>query len=805
VKHIQFFGESSLCSQWLPFAKKKMDSLTRLYGARVYWTWERVIGPVRISLERDGAIEFIRIYAGIRGYEYIAVINKFVVDEENPEPTVDPAVSRFSIAMLAPPPDPNEPVPTPPDEWWLDQGTMIARNRRGTLLKPENDSKKLDRRDKWLSAGRYGFIDPEDDEDTDLGTNLYSASDWFELPVVDTDEAYALADLISGQFDKDRGRILKWYTHRSRNFDLAYWFPLKYPILLAPGLVFSIATSGKSRLTGLTVANSDDDGSGHFPLAGSCAWQGNVLMGASWRGDDFMFEVRSENYRQYYTGSFFFSLTRPGWMNSGIQTPWVSSAAGGHLDVYTPWYWRGDGKRCVSLQYNKYLQPSSSQESDLLDSGFVEAEIIVNQLVHPGDLTQEPPEIPTVASAYFVHQQHNLAEIGINPCAIDYYMLDQRKKRAYYFAPYMGPIRTRGLEPSGFPDPQPEERTSFARDLLVYLVCVEIDDLFPGTEIWRIPVWHGQAWRGYDLIDDDTDPPLPPYLDAIYWGSGFGYPSITHNMDDVDGVPVWDWLDIRGVITAMDARAEAVAIHYQVRMPEPHNVNGNDVEESRWFGKYYRIWRDEEPIVPPPEPPIVAPPLLKSVRQNEWIRPDLTLSPILTDGDYTYLDSVDGLSGEPVLPGDFMEVLSEIPDGYVPFLKGSTYDLDGTQTGLQQLYSTILQQVVYISGGGSPYRVYNGFRVSPTKSFALIANNRSLFQHVNTVYNSELTNALEPWRGVPMEWWVMDHIEQYKGRLSEPATSTHYGLYNATRGKEYPPGEIEDSFATASVNGIWVE
>jgi hypothetical protein len=558
VRRILFRGNKTACAKYLPFAKHKLKTLSKTHERRHSWTWERVFGDVIISLEENGPIQWIRIKAGLVGYEFVTIT----------DPLIDIGqtyTSSFTIAVTG----------TIQDEDALDPptapriGALIAKNRNGTRLKPSNNDREIDNRDRWIRAGRYDPLDA-DVEEEGLSSFLYPTHDWFQVEhPLDDQAALLLAD------GTPRLRIMHWDTWRQRHVDASLWTDSLGPILAYPGEVFNTTPGGRTRLTGLSSWPAVPSDPNQWPRNGGAAIQDGIFMCASWNGHDFLFEARNENYVEYITGSVNFQVTKPTWISAGEQ------------DVLTHWYWRGDGKRCVSLQYAKTerpddpdLQTPANYDPDI-DAGFVELQMIVDQ-----PLGDEAPGLPNIT---IENQQNNLWNQGIHPLAIDYRMLDSRKKLAYYLKTYIGPTRVSGSTTTPYPD------TFYKRDLLIYLVCAEIDDAFPGEEQWRIPVWHSVGWAGFAAVD-----PEPPdnvllqrvLLDGVYWTTDIGFPGLTQDMTDASDLPIHPYSQLRAVVQGMDCRAEALAVEWRVNMYEPHTIDTTPVDTVPWFGKQWRIWGD---------------------------------------------------------------------------------------------------------------------------------------------------------------------------------------------------------------------
>ena len=72
IRRIHFDGDSTACAKWLPFAKRKLESLSRIYENRKHWKWERVFPGVYIRIEQNASVQNIRIEAGIDVYEFAA-------------------------------------------------------------------------------------------------------------------------------------------------------------------------------------------------------------------------------------------------------------------------------------------------------------------------------------------------------------------------------------------------------------------------------------------------------------------------------------------------------------------------------------------------------------------------------------------------------------------------------------------------------------------------------------------------------------------------------------------------------------
>lgn len=803
TRRIQFRGNVTVCAKYLPFAKDRLTLLSKLYKRR-FWTREYVIQGTRVTIERNGPIQFIRIIA-LSGYEFSTNLSVTLVPGLPPPEEFDNA--DFSIMVPGKVDDP-ENDETPDDLPKIDG--LIVRNRNGVKLTPENadnsvvaPNDSIDNRDRWLYGGRYGVVGTEEpDEPFFLGYFQWSTTQWFEMPVPADDEFgdAEAALLVDGT---TRKRMMMWWAWRPRHVNLASWAEALNPVIPGPGIGISIGAGGTSRLTYLSVANSSrefrigQDGEQnytHAPLAGPSARQGQFMVAASWRGDDFAFEVRNEQYQGFdYAFSTFFSFTKPAW------------AFG---EVMTPWYWRGDGKRCVSLQYGRTEADGPTDE--IIDCGFVEADVVAFDA--PDD--NGKPIIDTDLSG-FHKTQHNLMAMGIFPVGIDYVLHDQRKKRAYYLKHYLGPVRSSAIPITDEP--------RYYRDILIYLVCTILEDddtysgLFPGTEQWKIPIWHDSFLVGSS----------PASL------SGESRTSVGSEMFDAAQLAIHPYRNIRGVITAMDCRAEAIAVKYRCMMTYPHSIDGNDLASAPHFGKYWGIWgKDGDPDT-------------HDVRQNTWISPNIATGYSIPNNDHTsgfnpgyewfnadpsVWEDADPPEADPTLPpGDFFNYLNLPPAGYALYTTSHpAYNTDGATATLRDIHGIIVGIFPYLGGGPgnfSPFRSYNHFSISPTRSFSLSVSVRSNHDYVDALRRYESN----PY-GVPNPWNLFDYIEKNLGRgdfdangepvpegeegtgVFEVLTETHVGLYNSSRGldlewlvvpEESPEGD--DLFNAAALMAVWVE
>jgi len=783
VRRILFIGNAIACAKYLPWAKGKLKTLSRTNASRHSWTHEYKVGSDTISLEQNGQVQWIRINAGLVGYEFVTVLDPLYPPVSDTDWNGHTAF--WTIAKLAKIDDPDQEIIDP--EAPADRiPALIPVNRKGTKLKPENRVRQIDLKDKWLRTGRYDpyFGTPEEDPDG-LTYFLFPTHDWFQVAVPEND-----AQALEAAGGAPRAWMMFWTTWRARHYDLALWTDRQGIAIQVGGEAFTITPGGNSRKSGLSLAISDPPAlfPDNFPRCGGMAKQGGVLLAASWNAHDFLFEARNENYTEYITGSTFFFITKPSWIGAG------------EIDVDSHWYWRGDGQRAVSLQYASTRRPADSGEWTLanydpdIDAGFVEIEVITTDPV--GEIA---PDLPNIA---ILSNQHNLWQQGIMPVAIDYRILDGRKKLAYYLISYIGPQR---IHDSSVEDTY--YTIEYARDLLIYLVCTEIEDSvldgqFPGTEQWRLPVWHGGGWRGVNA--DDPEPPADPLLhmnpiDGNYWSGDVGYPILSKHMT-TDGVPVHPYRDLRAVVVAMDARAEAVAISYQVDMHEPHTIDPGGINRAEvsapWNGKVWRIWGEE--------------------RQNTWTHPDTATGtdepgpgyiPTYStwiDDDPSIWEEAEPPEPDPTLPpGDFFNYLDPLPAGYALFQEGHTYDFKGVRSGIYNIMSTIMQQMVFIGLGAgefSPYRSYSGFRIAPTKSFSLTVNTLPNYRWVNHVYTGS-----SPDNGLQDLWWTYDHIEKNLGPDQEPLLYKHRDLYNESRGTDFGFLCRMGNLNVNAVNGLWVE
>ena len=699
MKRIQFEGDAGLCAKWLPFAKSKMDSLSKLYAGRRNWVWETILGDVRIGLERNGNIEYIRIKALTGGYEFATAFSA--------PPTGALKDVKFGLVRLR-----------------KDEDNVLGleqRDRSGKLFTPENDTLA-----KQLDAYLYGR---DWGNRLDEGKNYITPRiDWFSVPLVDT-----------GDVDEDEAEIAR---RRERGYSGSKWGTLtpadsrrytnvtgQYSYVAAVGassyynqvaydyLAYSIAADE-------TVLHRKGKKSKPISVLGnqlfSTAVQNGFLLGGIDRGELYKFFAYHLETEAYFDIDL--AVIKPAWL-------WGTSR--------TRWYWRGDGKRCISLQYDAY-----SSDPDKLYLSQVVQDVTLHELEFELNGVTSGGALSGVIRNKFSTRNH-----GVHPVAIDYDFFDPTVRRVLVLEPWIGPQydMLTEYEDQAFPTP--------SRALLVYACfCTVSDTGVISAPYRRIPVYH-KPWLVTADPDDYAVPPPAPILDE------FGY-LITERCTHQGVQEFFDVFGYHGFsarIAALDMRSEAIAIYSQVQT-ENYPGGFRVVDYTYKHNKHWRIWDEAED------------------RENLWIE-----------------DNGAAFTGD-----DPLAAIATPPAGYVRFTTGHALYIPWIiSSEINYVYEEITRSQ---HPQGRKQMIYDGFRSSPDKNFALFVQEGSDF-YTHKYYFTWQVQAIPE---AVKSFIHFDHVEWFRrdGEGNpDPVISTHLELFNAARGTDYE--HPDEEVVSMCANGFW--
>ncbi len=782
-RHIKFIGDPGSCGKWLPFAKRKLDSLTRLYRGRRSWTWERVINGAQISLERNGSVEHIRITAGVTGYEFATALTAgdesfyWVLnfdDDGSEKPVLDIHHKEIKFSLVGLYSDPENPG----------EFLLKAKNGRGQKIEFESDTADK-QKDAFLYARQWKKL-------LELGTErIVPRLDWFKIPMPDangetTIQANEKAALWRAKGFQTCNRIISTGSMRARHIDLSnrlQFYPLfERALLFDTSFPILHKVGGSQKIIELPMQHAKpppkidsyiEDGTLQADIdpltsyCGSAAQLDGYILGGSIAGEDYKFALwdaeRSEETQLDMTG------IRPAWVTADPDK-----------SAYTKWYWRGDGKRCISMQYTftpkdpNYpnlivpLDPAliiPPSPANALEYGFTELEWSV---------TPNDNAAPTVIATHTL----NVNGFDVRPLGIDYDLFDGRIRRTVVLEPWLGAPFL-----SAYPGPAAES----IRALLIYAhFCTVDDDGNISDPEFSIPMFH-QPWLYAKyfatppefLREYNAEPVNIFVLHHNYWTQDeYGLWVHLYVMNTLGELPgsvssppfktLFGYDRMQSGFNALDLRAQAAALRTLViDRASPR------FDKVLYMGKRWRIWDEEE------------------YREKVWV-----------NGDGTYatppFDPMDAL----LTP----ENLAAPPAGYVKFASGhALWVPDLVNNVLHRVYKFI--QPNYISTDTfddnpfndlmlHPQDIFNGFRISPKKHFAVHVQPQTAFTADGDTHASRIrANKLS-----------IDHVEWFHGLDEDDnpivTTSTHYDLYNAARETTFS-FEGYRPFSISS-NGIWV-
>lgn len=485
----------------------------------------------------------------------------------------------------------------------------------------------------------------------------------------------------------------------------------------------------------------------------SAAVQGDFVVGATVRsvnqglGDQYEFFIYNYRTEDYYPADLRF--LRPDWMYGGISR--------------TRWYWRGDGKACLSLQYDYY---GESYDDEPFLGSHATTHVYIQELSFVVEGGEEGSPVSLAVSSNFATTRHR--EHSVHPVAVDYDLFDGNIRRALVLEHWIGPLYD-GLE-----DYKPTPAHRFRAILTYAHFCRVNDDGSLSDPEQSFPVYH-KPWLVVEPLsqvnENRPEPVGPDFLNV----DEFGYwvtPADPHHPHGVSGF--YDAFGYHGYaarIAALDVRARAIALigtTYRELYPPPGELL-TAVEYEPRYNKRWTIWGEND------------------LRENTWI---------------------DAAGAEFVPAVDPIDALLTPPAGYVRYDRNhkifwakdngqiSLWRLMGS--GLSRIHEEIMRNLV---PGDRTSLMYDGFRVSPRKHFGLYVHQAADFYH--QAYSNDrwriqaIPEAVKPLLHFDhVEWFGLDEND-----TPDPITSTHAELFSAARGEsfEHSDGEIE-SFCT---NGLW--
>lgn len=704
MKRIQFEGDTALCGKWLPYAKSKMDALSRLYAGRRNWVWETIVGDVRIGLERNGNIEYIRIRAATGGYEFNTAFKQIA----EPEGTLPLTDVKFGLVNRFP-----DLTPGNEGEFVLEQRN---RNKRPFIGLPDD---LADQKDAFLYARKWDELFLAGDDE------IYPMMDWFSI------------SLPSDQDEIDR-RMLNGYSgskwvittgcDTGRHHDLSGGYAQVDGGLGASNYGFYASSYlDYAAATGKTILRKRNGRSQILDVLGNdgftAAVQSNeFVIGGIDRGELYGFFVYHPKRDLYFDIDLFF-----------LRPPWLYGTSRAR------WYWRGDGKRCISLQYDAYSTDPTKT---------IRNEVIVDTTIHEFGFEiagiDDDDNLDIGLTNNFSTRNH-----AGRPIAVDYDLFDGHTRRVLVLEPWIGPIFDRlptFANYYGSPDPDK------CRSLLIYANFCTVDDAGNISAPYRsIPVYH-KPWMCMVLAG------APAGLDE------FGYHA-TYPGNALGSDEFYDRFGHNGFcsrIAALDMRAQAIAMYTQVLeevypgTPTPWYVE----YETPYYNKRWTIWGEP------------------GYRENIW---------------------VDG-SGNPATPAtDPIQSVATPPVDYVRY--DSSHPLwTGPIIGqdLNPAYEEITRNLFNVNAKPA---IYNGFRISPRKHFALYAQNTFEFyqlQEPGVIVVTPIPEAVKSFLSFDhVEWFMRDEAGD-----PAPIISNHYDLFNIARSTAYVEGDGE--IESMCANGLWV-
>lgn len=516
---ISIEGDAAACSPLIPWAKRKHGALASVYGDNRWWAWRRWIGDLYVVLERQGPIDRITIKAGgLTGYEFAAAFDMVYLSG-----TGSYSLENVKFTVVRPAAEDGVPI-------------LSGRNSRGKAIVPALDG-FADQHDAFLHAGNWDeFLAMESEATT-------PHHDWFQVPLPDSNEQAAEWS-VSG-YGGCR-QIISFVSHRKRYQDLSMRAVLDFDYLGFPvieqwysGSAIQHRIGGKGKRLPLDMAHvvpPTPEAAG-FPLVGSAALYDQFVIGASHRADDYKFTVVDYANDAAYNLSAA-SLFKPSWVGG---------------DVWSKWFWRGDGRRSIALQYGW------NSTTKVLDSGVHELEWVIEA----GD------GAPYINAATTI----NVHNLSTKPVGVDYDLFDQRQRRIVVFEPWVSPAYI-GLDDSS--------DETYIRGLLIYAAFCTMDDSGIISAPYRRIAMHHAPWLEGDLT------PASPSPSALHDENGaeiFGDP-YTPALPNAAWRANWPYEMLRARIAAMDVRAQAFATYCEVQ----RSTGGGSYAIEH--GKRWMIWNE---------------------------------------------------------------------------------------------------------------------------------------------------------------------------------------------------------------------
>lgn len=755
MKHIQFFGDSGVCSKWLPYAKKKMDFLTRQYHQK-NWTWEVSIGgEVQISLERNGEIQYVRIRATTGGYEFTTTFPR-------PGPGFNEDLPNVKFGVARPYADPDDPELLP--------RRLFQRNSEFLPIDLEADT-LADQKDRWLFAGNWPLIYEYGAQST------YTMMDWFRIPLPDGEDESEKQAEVDRRREKgfsgcrriitttgDGGRYKTQGFQDSLlsylwNFAGVYWVYRAFK-----GWTIVHKRGGKSKI--LNVG---------FEVM-TAALQGEFVIGAIGRENNYMDNPPTGNDRATWGGERYRFIVHDPVADQTYEYDLRDSRppqdAVGFFFNRARWHWRGDGRRAISIQTDYYANNFSGLFGWPPEDA-IYGPPVTRTWFHEIDFevvrsNPDEPESPPAMS----HQTTLMSSDHTDrwrAAAVDYDLFDGRVRRCLMLEPWIGPAYER--TPIGIYDDSFRRRN---RSLLVYAhICRLNDDGTVSEPEQSFPVYHAPwipmntpAYEG-GLVTDE------------YGNTNNGFaPNSTGVVTNASGFKErWGYSCLTSQIAALDLRAQAIAIFTQ-QQNEIITIGetGTGYAESYTFShnKRWRIWGEPE------------------WRQYEWC----------DDAGLPYNPGTDPLVALQVPPADYKrykEGSTPLHDtggfgGPEDVVEPNRYRNRYYEEEIQPVFAKVFEPYWDI---GAPTQLYHGFRIHPKKHVALWVKQAGTW----TVKQCPeiFFRVLDPSPGA-RKFLNFDHVE-YREKNGYLIQTTHYELFNTARETEHEPGD-GDVWAIAA-NGLW--
>tara|TARA_R110002110_G_scaffold415835_1_gene657229 strand:+ start:43054 stop:45072 length:2019 start_codon:yes stop_codon:yes gene_type:complete len=503
IRRIHFEGDSTACAKWLPFAKSKLSSLSRIYAGRKHWTWETAVSDARIRLEQNAHVQYIRIESGIEVYEFAAAL-----DYER--------LGRAQWVMAD-----------------LNFGKVKAYDLKGAARLEMRQSRGSDD-DDWggdshVFAGQWGSDKPVPDEFNAPAFERWAPRiDWFQVPLPGSPE---VAEKRARIGYSGTSLAISTYSRRKRHFDLNDYF---YRVqdetpIVHNGRAVVHRGGGRAFVLPVTMPHSRDQ---YFNIPiepvdvriGTAAKNGEFYICGSHIGYEYKFTVYDKRLDLQY--HFEIDQIRPDWV--------VDSLASGK------WYWRGDGKRCISVQYGFVPGESLAYRPLRVDSGFHELEF---ELSRADNNFLEVVLNPVLEKQYFSERLF----------AIDYDLFDGAKRRALILEPWIANEFTNGADETVW-------------GIIIYgKLCIIGDDGEIAEVEKTIPLTHA-AWINDTAVDTFASGPDV----SSHFAGKYGYYRLLSR------------------VAALDLRASAIALYTTEQLPGAAWFDGGNV------GRRWRIWNEDD-------------------------------------------------------------------------------------------------------------------------------------------------------------------------------------------------------------------